>query len=325
MRPDAPAPTPADAVAGTLLGLACGDALGRPVEFLTADQIRDRYGHVTDLLGYGTHGQPAGTVTDDTDLALCIARSLVETGGFDPTDIADRFVAWFDAGPFDVGLMTADALGTIRRGTPPEQAGSDVHAARPEGSNAGNGSVMRCAPHALAFDDDPTGLVEVSRRSSAVTHADDRCTWGCAVLNLAIADLVAGGSTPLATALDRVGDDVPQELRDALEPIPDDVDPDDLTPSGYVIDTLRLALYQALTADSAEAAIVETVNRGGDADTTGAVAGAVAGARFGASSLPSRWLDEISAVPELERLAGELHTGDFGPDSGHATDTADRS
>src|SRR6056297_243214 len=99
-----------DAATGVVLGLACGDALGRPVEFRSGESIASQHGTVTEMLGHGTHGQPAGTVTDDTDLALCIARSLVERGAFDGNDIAARFHDWYQSGPFDIGLMTADAI-----------------------------------------------------------------------------------------------------------------------------------------------------------------------------------------------------------------------
>lgn len=93
---------------GCLLRLACGDALGRPVEFQSSTAIAEQYGRVDQMYGNGTHGQPAGTVTDDTDLATALARSLVETGGFDQADAADRYVAWYESEPLDVGAATAE-------------------------------------------------------------------------------------------------------------------------------------------------------------------------------------------------------------------------
>ena len=304
-----------DRATGCLLGLACGDALGRPVEFTTASDIDRRHGQVTEMLADGTHGQPAGTVTDDTELALCIAESLVANGGFDPADVADRFVRWLDGGPFDVGLMTHDAIRRLRDGAAPAAAGRAVWESRPEGSNAGNGSVMRCAPHAVAFADDPT-LREVSRTSSAITHADPRCTWGCAALNLTLAGLLREEPAPLSAALERV-DGAPEELLDALDPVaaaerrrPFE---DDLASTGYVVDTLQTALHDGLLADTAEAAVVRAVDRGGDADTVGAVAGAVAGARFGAGALPDRWLDPIPETDRLRELAGALAADEFDP------------
>jgi ADP-ribosyl-[dinitrogen reductase] hydrolase len=193
-----------DAATGALLGLACGDALGRPVEFQSAESIDTHHGTVTEMLGHGTHGQPAGTVTDDTDLALCIARSLVEQERFDGQDIADRFLEWYEQGPFDIGLMTADAIRAYDRGVSWRDAGQEVWQDSVEGSNAGNGSVMRCTPHGIAFADDFETLVRVSERSSAITHYDPRCTYGCAILNCTIAGYLRGMDTPLETVSFRV-------------------------------------------------------------------------------------------------------------------------
>ena len=300
-------PTP-DAAVNVLLGLACGDALGRPVEFESADAIAAQHGTVTEMLSHGTHGQPAGTVTDDTDLALCIVRSLVEHEAFDGQDVAERFHEWYENGPFDIGLMTADALREYGRGTSWRDAGRNVWQHRQEGSNAGNGSVMRCAPYAIAFTDDSETLIRVSKQSSAITHYDPRCTYGCAVLNETIAGCLRGEDAPLETALDRVGGDAPDELVEALRVVPNLVDSDQLNTTGYVVHTLQTALYDALTADSIEEAIVTAVNRGGDTDTVGAVTGAVAGARFGDDSLPDRWLDVLEYRDDLELLAKTFAT-----------------
>jgi len=292
---------------GTLLGLACGDALGRPVEFRSPQRIDREFDRLDEMIGGGTHDKPAGTITDDTELALRIAQSLVDRGGFDGADVAERFLGWYDSGPFDIGLMTADALSEIQSGTPWTEAGQTVWERRPEGQNAGNGSVMRCAPYGIAFADDPDRLVDVSKNSSAITHADPRCTFGCAVLNLTIAGFLREEPAPLATALDRVRSDAPNELCDALDPLANGDSPESLQNSGYVVHSLQTALHDALRADSAEDAIVTAVNRGGDADTIGAIAGAVAGARFGAAALPERWLATIDEQDRLARLAEDLH------------------
>ena len=296
---------------GVLLGLACGDALGRPVEFRSAEWIADHHGTVTEMLRDGTHSQPAGTVTDDTDLALCIARSLIEQEAFDGQDIANRFHEWYEGGPFDIGLMTIDALRTNDRGASWRDAGREVWQDRPEGQNAGNGSVMRCAPHATTFADDLDTLVRVSRLSSSITHYDPRCTYGCAILNRTIAGYLRDADTPLDTALERVQSDAPDELVEALRLVPDVVSDDQLQTTGYVFHTLQTALYDALTADSAEDAIVTAVNRGGDTDTVGAVTGALAGARFGSDSLPDRWLDTVEYRDDLEFLGQALATTDI--------------
>jgi len=170
---------------------------------------------------------------------------------------------------------------------------------------------MRCAPLAVAFADDSEELQRVSRDSSRITHADPRCTHGCAALNLTIAALLNGDDQPLVTALDALDRDAPASLVDALEPILDGIDPAKLSSSGFVLHTLRTTLYHALIADTAEAAIVNAVNEGGDTDTIGAVAGAVAGARFGATALPEHWPDALSATTELRELSQELDRRTF--------------
>jgi ADP-ribosyl-[dinitrogen reductase] hydrolase len=309
-----PAGPNAGAGAGVLLGLGCGDALGRPVEFMSAAAIERQYGTVTEMLADGTHCQPAGTITDDTELALCIARSLLARAGFDPENVAERFVEWFESGPFDIGVTTSTAIRGLRDGVPWDEAGERAW----NGTNAGNGSVMRCAPLALAFRDDEDTLIEASKRSSRITHADPRCVYGCAALNLTIAGLLDDRDRPLRHAIDRVSSDAPDELVNALEPLatrrddPDRLDPDTLASSGFVIDTLQTALFHGLRADTAERGIIMAVNEGDDTDTVGAVTGAIVGARFGQQALPERWIAEIDAAPELRWLGDALANPEAG-------------
>lgn len=295
---------------GMLLGLACGDALGRPVEFQSPDRIERKHGRVTEMLSDGTHRQPAGTITDDTEMALCIARSLADNGGFNPADIADRFADWKASGPFDIGIMTSNALRRIQDGESWDEAGQNEWEASPEGSNAGNGCLMRCAPYAIAFRDDPDRLVEVSRQSSAITHADPRCQWSCALFNRTLANLLADKDRPLETAQTALESDLLEEVNQSVEPVlasrhgqRADLD---LENSGYVVTTLQAGLFHGLTADSAEEAIVDAVMMGGDTDTIGAVVGAVAGTRFGVDALPERWLDSLAVRDELDTLASHL-------------------
>lgn len=298
---------------GCLLGLACGDALGRPVEFKNAGQIESEYGTLTEMVGNGSHGQPAGTITDDTEMALCIAHSLVDSGGFDPGDVGEQFVDWLDSDPFDIGLMTRESLSRLRQGTPWNEVGLEVWESRPEGSNAGNGSVMRCAPYGIAFRHFEGELTHVSQLSSAITHADPRCQWGCVFLNRTLANLLRGENEPLGTAI-KGAYDAPDELRNALSDVYDvtackqdtETVESQLSTSGYVVDSLQAGLYYGLTAPSVESAITQAVNSGGDTDTVGAIAGAVAGARFGATNVPDRWVNEIEETGKLKRLAEQL-------------------
>ncbi|WP_380674570.1 ADP-ribosylglycohydrolase family protein [Salinigranum sp. GCM10025319] len=297
-----------DRAAGLVLGLACGDALGRPVEFETPARILAQYGEVTEMLADGTWGKPAGTVTGNTVLARRLARSLVERGEFDPADVAERFVAWYGTTPTDVGDTTAAALARIRDGEPWDAAGRRVRETSSTPTD-GNGCLARAAPLAVAFASQEEQLVDASVESSRITHADPRCTAGCAVLTLTLSGLLSERSDPLSAALDRV--DPPDALRESLGPVATgDLAIDDLdSVSGDgdgVVDTLRTALWYGLTAETAEEALVAVVNRGGDADTVGAVTGAIAGARFGADALPDRWLADLDDSDALRALARDL-------------------
>lgn len=158
------------------------------------------------------------------------------------------------------------------------------------------------------FAEAPDELGSISERSSAITHADPRCRRGCAVLNYLIAGLVTGTDDPLAAALAATYPDqtTAQEIDDALAPVPGELDRTNVQNTSYVVDTLQAAVYYALTASDAESAIVRAVNAGGDADTVGAVTGAIVGARFGCESLPERWIDEIDENEELTHLADAL-------------------
>ncbi len=222
---------------GVLLGLACGDALGEPVEGCPADRIAAEYGTLTEFVDGRV---PPGGFTDDTEQALRLARSLVECGGFDADDVSRRFVEWFEGGAVGIGGLTRRVLRRIADGENWERASRERWEASPEGRNAGNGSVMRCAPVAIAYAHSPDDLVTVSRTSSTLTHYDPRCVYGCEVLNRAIAGYLRGESAPFETPLASLSDDAPDELVTALEPVPTEFDPERLSPTGYVIDTLQV-------------------------------------------------------------------------------------
>lgn len=294
-----------DRARGTLLGLACGDALGRPVEGWSAERIDREYGTLRKFVGGGVHDRPPGTVTDDTQLATLLARSLVDRGRFDRDDFVDRLVEWYRSQPFGIGGTTTEALSRIDAGMTPEEAAERARNAKPPGEKATNGSVMRCGPLAIAYADDRAELRAVSRASSRVTHIDPRCLHACAALNQTIAAALSGDEAPLRTALDEL-QDAPASVVDRLESIPHEVDPDTLVASNDAIETVRTASYHALSATDLEPAIVSAVNEGGDTDTVGAVAGAIAGARFGASDLPDRWLTSVEGRSELAALADRL-------------------
>jgi ADP-ribosyl-[dinitrogen reductase] hydrolase len=291
-----------DRYRGVLLGKAVGDALGATVEFMSRDAIQSRYGTLRDIVGGGWLSLPKGEVTDDTQMALCIAHSIVERKGFDADDISNRFVAWYRSNPPDIGNTTRHALRQLDGGVHWTEAGQNTHVAMRPG-DASNGSVMRCAPVALLNRLDPAGNAAQSADSSRITHANPLCTEGCVVLNAAIAVLLNDPLVdPVAVAQDRA---TSTRMRKSLAEVSEQT-AETLNAGGYVLATLQSAFWAVTTHDTFEESVVAAVNLGQDADTTGAVAGALAGARWGASGIPDRWLDVLLARDELTVLADAI-------------------
>lgn len=291
-----------DRYRGVMLGKAVGDALGATLEFLAPEEVSARFGVHREIVGGGWLHLAPGEITDDTQMALCIAHSLAEQGRFDPDDVTARFVAWFQSDPKDIGNTTRHALELLDGGMPWNEAGRRTHEAlRPR--DASNGSIMRCAPVALAAGGDPDLNARWSADSSRITHANPLCVDACVALNAALAALVSDpGADPIDAAVAAASlDDVRQAAAAARS-----ASAATLPASGYVLDTLSAALWAVATHDDPESVIVAAVNLGNDADTTGAVAGALAGARWGAAALPPRWVDTLVRRDELTSVADAL-------------------
>ncbi len=229
---------------------------------------------------------PAGAFTDDTEMALALADSLLAHRPLDPTDLAGRFVAWFRAGPPDIGRHTRLTLKRIYRGEPWAKAAGAVQAETPE--SASNGSVMRCWPVALAHWDDRDRLLADSRLQSQVTHQRPECVAGSAFVNLVIYHLMHGAAPREAVGRALDGTNPPSALRQAIEAAPAKGRAD-LPNSGWVRHTLESAVWGLLRTGSFEEAVVQVVNLGNDADTAGAVVGALAGAAYGLGAIPAAW------------------------------------
>jgi ADP-ribosyl-[dinitrogen reductase] hydrolase len=289
-----------DRFRGVILGLAVGDALGGPLEFQPA---RSPDNYVTDMIGGGWQQLAPGEWTDDTQLALCILDSLLARKVFDPDDIAHRFVKWMESGPKDIGIATQRVLSSIREGVPWEQASAEAQAADP--ANAPNGSLMRCAPLAMFFFRRPDYAASLSPVLSRITHAHPDCEAACVVVNVAITHLLNGSSAADAVeagynACETVTEPFRERIQRIMQPT------NSTSPTGWVLDTLEVALWSFLHTTSYEAAVVEAVNRGADADTVGAIVGAMAGAHYGRSGIPARWLDTLIDCTELSRKADQL-------------------
>lgn len=297
--------TVAGRVAGALLGHACGDALGSTTEFLNAAEVRRRWpeGH-RDLTGGGLLSWRPGQGTDDTDLTWAVAAAYID--GYSLRSAAERMLAWYETRPPDIGNTTAAALSVYKADRNPRTSG--VAAARsPMG--AGNGSLMRALPTALVRPDAGQRAVE-ARELSAVTHADVRCVDACAAYCDLAAHLIEGVDPD--DAIGEVLDDstIGGETRAAIiEGAAAGLTAEALDTSGFVLATLQVAVWALCQPGTLEEVLVEIVNLGGDADTTGAVAGGLLGARHGGAAIPNRWSSRLeyrprilNAVPSLVEL-----------------------
>jgi ADP-ribosylglycohydrolase len=282
---------------GALLGQLCGDALGSQVEFQAPDEIAEDYPDgVTEMADGGTWNTVAGQPTDDSELALALARSLVRRGGFDAADVARAYAAWFDTRPFDVGHTTRAALSAaavaLREGRDAAEAARA--AARPD--SRANGALMRVSPiGVLGQGRRPAEVMAWAREDARLTHPHPVCQDASAVYAAAVALAVARGGDPVELAdealrLARAAglhEDVVAALERARTGRPDYV-----THLGLVTVALQNAFYQLRRA-TPEAGIVDTVRQGGDTDTNAAIAGALLGAAHGVLALPLRWRSAV--------------------------------
>jgi ADP-ribosyl-[dinitrogen reductase] hydrolase len=306
--------------AGTLIGAACGDALGATLEFERRKDIEARYPDgFRDIVGGGWLHLAPGETTDDTAMMLAIARACTAEG-LDLDQVAANFVSWMETGPKDIGTQTRQALILLHHGRSWDEAGEELQAGSVRGV-AGNGSVMRCAPVALRFRSEPERLVRAALDSSRITHADPRAMWSCVAVNQAIAHLLDGGAinNMVAAAVHGVPvKDVVDAVRSAASLIYEDV-----RSGGFVLETVTAAFWCLLHEFGAEEVIVRAVMMGGDADTTGIVAGALAGAAYGLEAIPERWRAVLQGRKELESLAIQLMSWDTASENrlhGYATE-----
>ena len=294
---------------GALLGLVAGNQLGVPTERLgTADAIRRSFPNGIKDLAPPPKNSP---YDDDAAMALLLGESLLSNNGFDASDVARRWVKWMKMDGRGIGLTTKRALTLIDRGKEPFEAGRLANQENP-GRSAGNGSVMRCLPVALRYHDEIERLIRVSTQQAAITHADDRCTWGAAAVNLAARELLHGNIYFIDEVLHRIGDRAPRALREAIHRVPRERESD--LPiaiegeAGYVIHCVEIAFWFVTHDRTLEEALVYLAQAGGDTDTNAAVAGALLGARYGEAELPPRWVDQITGAQGIAQLAERLVT-----------------
>ena len=290
-----------DRAKGALVGLALGDALGTTLEFTW----RDTEPPVTDLVGGGPFGLAPGEWTDDTSMALCLADSLLATGGLDAGDLIERFCRWHEQGHnsvtgecFDIGTTTAGALDSFRATGEPLSGSTDP-------DSAGNGSLMRLSPVAIRWWHEPAKAVEAARLQSRTTHGAAQAVEACALYAELLTEAIGGApKETVLRARDWHGDAAIAALAAGSWRAKDR---DAISSSGYVLHTLEAAHWCVGRTESIEEALILAANLARDADTVAAVTGQLAGALWGMSGAPAAWLDKLAWRGKIEALAADLY------------------
>lgn len=303
--------TAADRAAGALLGLACGDAAGVPYEFASAPYDPRRG---PEMIGGGLGPYAPGEWSDDTQMAMCIARVAASDVPIDSPEgldaIAQGFLDWLQGGASDVGTQTRQVLSALHRddGHPGlaqrmTAVAAELHAR--SGRTGGNGALMRTAPVALAFPDDPGRMARAARSIAELTHADplagDSCVLWCEAIRRSVVDGVRGRPEHGLELL-------PAGRREAWAPLADGTwrsgAPASLSPNGFTVTALFAALHAVEQAATAEgptatfrAGIAAAVALGDDTDTIAAITGSLLGTWTGAEEIPQEWADVVHGWP----------------------------
>lgn len=260
-----------------IYGLAVGDALGVPAEFKTRGSFA-----IKDMVGYGTHHQPAGTWSDDTSMTLATCDAIKKAGNVDIAVIREAFCDWLFHGKYAVGHIVFDCGNTTGQALQRGHGFDDIR------SN-GNGSLMRILP--LAFTNSDERTIEAV---SSITHAHAISVRACQIYVRCARRLLAGED--LAMILKDMEEAEPFHRLSQLEELRES----DIRSSGYVVDTLEAALWSLVHSNSYAEAVLKVVNLGDDTDTVGAVAGGLAGIIYGFEGIPKEWLNRLRGKEIIE-------------------------
>jgi ADP-ribosyl-[dinitrogen reductase] hydrolase len=301
-----------DRYKGCLLGLACGDAVGTTVEFVERGRIQP----LTDMVGGGPFRLQPGQWTDDTSMALCLAMSLLETGGFDPRDQMERYVRWWQQGYmsstgicFDIGMTVRGALQTyLRTGEP--------YAGSMDPNTAGNGSLMRLAPVPMRYAPDLDQVAHLSAQSSRTTHGAQEAVDACRLFGVMLALALNGEDKETVLLKSRMllrnGQSLAPAIRALAEGTYRDKGEAEIRGTGYVVQSMEAALWCFDTTDTYRDAILRAANLGDDADTTAAICGQIAGASYGLGGIPAEWLARLAQRAFVEETAAALYRAQGG-------------
>lgn len=277
-----------DRVRGALYGVAVGDALGAPLEFMNATQIKQQYGApVREMVGGGWLSLAPGETTDDTDMTLAVCEGIMESPSAPIEPIGRRFIQWVDTQPKDVGMTCMRSIQTARANL---AAGMDAEAAwdaagkrtaeKNGDRSGGNGALMRTIGTALAYEDAEERATRTTQIAE-MTHYDDLssdiCRYYADAVHRFIKDEQDAGLIPLYT----------------MAGVSEYGFSNCVNPSGWAPESMECAFFAFITEGDFENALITAVNLGGDSDTIGAIAGGLAGAYYGYNAIPQRWIDAL--------------------------------
>jgi ADP-ribosylglycohydrolase len=248
------------------------------------------------MVGGGPFDLPPGAWTDDTAMALCLGESLLARGGFDPVDQLTRYRAWYREGHhsstgacFDIGNATRAAIERFERTGEPYPGDADPDA-------AGNGPLMKLAPIALAYANDPASAVTYAGESARTTHGGEPAIDAARYL----AALLVGELRGEPLIFEPTHPEVRAVADGSYRTNPD------IRGGGYAVHALEAALWAFHSTSTFEDGALAAVNLGDDADTTAAIFGQLAGAHYGAGGIPARWRERVYAADEIVAMADDL-------------------
>lgn len=289
---------------GTLVGGAIGDALGNPLEGMTKERILYKYGRVID---YQTLWEPAGTFTDDTELTLITAESLIDFKGLNLNDLARRFVNWIKIAR-SFGITTQSSIMNLVEGKSPNESGMD---------SASNGPAMRASPFGLLYFKNKIKLYDSLRKASFMTHANEQAFAGALAVALGIQFIIKNPKSDISTMFNYLTKElvkVDHELVDKLnfvrENLKRDVDfmIDNVGTSSYVIHSVPFAFYCfARKPNDFEDIVVTAANAGGDTDTNASIAGNLGGCYNGLDRIPKRLVNGLREFVKVKKIANKLY------------------
>lgn len=291
-----------DRYIGSLLGLACGDAIGTSVEF----SVRGSFSPLTDMIGGGPFDLPPGKWTDDTSMALCLAESLLHCNGFDARDQITRYCNWWQWGYlsskdecFDIGVTVSQALSKFLATGEPYSGAIDP-------MTAGNGSLMRLAPIVLFYYPRMDEVNIFCGDSSRTTHGAPEAIESCKLFGRILAEAFSGKSKGELILINDISIHEPKVAAMANGSYLAK-GKEEIRGSGYVVESLEAALWCFHNNDSFASTVLAAANLGDDADTTAAIAGQIAGAYYGCSSIPHGWLKKLYMREKIQDYAERLY------------------